>query len=89
MESERNSLFRASVNLRLAHYQYTQIKNLVPVIIVTLIGMAFNFKALSISLLIIILGLIIFIQSNEFIRLYRANEELTAILHAESSRNSN
>ena len=88
MDTENPRLLNAIVDEHLARYQVIQLKNLIAVILVTILAMVFNYKILSISLLIIILGLVIFILSNEFIRVYRSNQELTALLQSERFRNS-
>ena len=88
MDTENPRLLNAIVDEHLARYQVIQLKNLIAVILVTILAMVFNYKVLSISLLIIILGLVIFILSNEFIRVYRSNQELTALLQSERFRNS-
>ena len=88
MDTENPRLLNAIVDEHLARYQVIQLKNLIAVILVTILAMVFNYKILSISLLIIIVGLVIFILSNEFIRVYRSNQELTALLQSERFRNS-
>ena len=88
MDTENPRLLNAIVDEHLARYQVIQLKNLIAVILVTILAMVFNYKILSISLLIIILGLVIFMLSNEFIRVYRSNQELTALLQSERFRNS-